>query len=89
VTRNSLDELEGKRNTVIEHPSKPDLNQDELPWKTERRKGKAAQFLEEYNRSRPEQSDLSAIRSKYGYNCPSIEVMKLKLDEAILLSNHQ
>jgi hypothetical protein len=80
--------MEGKRNTMIEHASRPDSNQD-LIWRTDRRKGKAALFLEEYNRNKPEQSDLSAIRSKYGYNCPSIEVMKLKLDEAVLLSNHQ
>ena len=57
---------------MIEHSSKPDSNQEELVWKIDKKKGKAAQFLDEYNKSRPGQSDLSAIRSKYGYNCPSI-----------------
>lgn len=53
VHRNSLDEIEGKRNTMVEVVSRPDSNQDDLIWKTDRRKGKAAMFLEEYNRNRP------------------------------------
>jgi hypothetical protein len=52
--RNSLDEQEGKRNTMIEYVSRPDTNQDDFAWKSDRRRGKAAQFLEEYNKNKPE-----------------------------------
>ena len=50
-----------------------------------KRKGRAEQYLDEYRKSKPEHTELSLIRDKYGLNNPSVEVMKLKYDEVRLL----
>ena len=37
-----------------------------------RKKGRAEQYLEEYQKNKPEHTELSLIREKYGLNNPSV-----------------
>lgn len=59
-------------------------------WRAEiQRKSKAQKFLDEYIRNKPAHTELSMIREKYGYSNPAVQIMKLKMDEAQLLSKYE
>ena len=53
------------------------------------KRGRAQHFLNEVLANKPDHTQLSILRDKYGYNCPTVEVMKLKYDEVKLLSKEQ